>query len=318
MEGKNGLHHNAKKREEQFFCSLSFLCSLYDLNVPKKSDLPFPINILDAFQKASVLLKDKNPALRLLIILDNAKAIRLATVQVFDTGTCLYYIPVKPLVAMMEQQPGKPFVNLLLSVFAYLLQIAKVPYYRDNSSYLNYCYGVIEEFMTDEGEYNPKQVKANRQLFKKMATKGDMLLAEIKSGSHLRYFKERICSFSPANKIETALLELAKRIYEIKLAYPGRTILNNILQGFIEPQVEERITADRYISFFWDSCDEVYEQLMDYCNAELQEYQMIDEPVSIQVFDSPQERQTHDLLFETALFSLLDELCYLLTQLHKL
>jgi len=47
---------------------------------------------------------------------------------------------------------------------------------------------------------------------------------------------------------------------------------------------------------------------METVNCELQEYSEIDEPISMQLFDEPQNQITHDLSFEQEFFDLLNEL----------
>jgi hypothetical protein len=94
------------------------------------------------------------------------------------------------------------------------------------------------------------------------------------------------------------------------LDYSDRSIMDSIYSGAfaLDSDGDGLISADQYISFFWSSSDCLYDQLMDSVNAELNEIGSIDEPVSVQFFDTPQPIISHDLSYERCFFDLLHEI----------
>jgi hypothetical protein len=69
---------------------------------------------------------------------------------------------------------------------------------------------------------------------------------------------------------------------------------------------------DYYLSFFWSDKGAAYDSLMEAVNSSLQECSRSLDPVAVQLFDKPQEREAHDLYFEWRFILLIDYLCELL------
>ncbi len=111
------------------------------------------------------------------------------------------------------------------------------------------------------------------------------------------------------------VLQVASKAFSLYRDYPQRTVFDNIKDGLIEPQEEERIKPEQYISFTWSTEGWLYDQICEYVNAEVQEYGAIDEPTAIQYFDKPQQQSFHDLDFETRMFDVLNELSTILNEL---
>jgi hypothetical protein len=107
---------------------------------------------------------------------------------------------------------------------------------------------------------------------------------------------------------------LASQFLQLYLDYPQQSVYDNIHPDLFNPDEEERIRAWQYISFYWSGEDTLYEMLFEMVNNEFQEYGVTDEPMVIQLHDSPQTLPLNDLNFEKRLFELMDKLCEILNK----
>ncbi|UOE47892.1 hypothetical protein MTO98_26125 [Mucilaginibacter sp. SMC90] len=133
---------NRAKAETEFFRSVENLCGLYGLTVPDVSGQPFPQNISEAHAALTEKLQAAK-GIGCYIMQDETRMATLATAKRYDTGYCLYYIPVRPLARIGEKKELKALYKLVCLICAYLYQITKVNYYREND-YINSTYYTIE------------------------------------------------------------------------------------------------------------------------------------------------------------------------------
>jgi len=309
------LKHN-RKIEKEFFASLSHLSAFYGLDSIDIKGLLFPENISAAYKYASACLKEIRPELQLAIIQDETHSACLATINEFNTGMYLYYIPVKPLLILLDSAKERETGELLLSVFAWLKQAVHIPYYTDSSSYLFYCYEMIETWLTDdpaywdEGDYtdNRSQLNASRYF-------GDIVERKISSPYNLFHFEERVAGFKPADQEQARLFSIAQQALELYRQFPNRSLWDSFRERLIEPEEEHRLNPDQYLSFIWDFHSTLTESLTSYVNSDIQEMGIADSPLAIQLFDKAQAAECLDLGFETKLFHLIDELIGYLNEL---
>ena len=92
-----------------------------------------------------------HPDLKLIIVQDNDRPCCLATVQTYEVGYNLSYIPVKPLYDLVMRRKNKKSAALLLSIFCWLFQIVKIPWFTDSDSYLGGCYEILKEWCETPG-----------------------------------------------------------------------------------------------------------------------------------------------------------------------
>ena len=307
-ENKHSFLKSQKKLEREFFNSLSNLAELYNISLPEVSHLPYPLNISAVYREAKQQLMKINDKLVLIIAHDEERLCSLSTVETFSIGQNLYYIQVQPLADMIGKAEHCKRIGLLLSVFAYLHFHAGIPWHTDRGTYMNGCYEMLKEWYL-EGEYEEEELAESMEHFDKMETDSNRIYQLMKESANLNEFAERIMGFEPATKEDKSLLKLAKAAYYLYEKYPNRSIFNSIHDDLFEPEDEERIRPEHYLSFFWDDNDFLYDHLIEYVNSYLQECAVIDEPVTIQFFDTKQETPLKGLQFENALFSLLED-CY--------
>jgi hypothetical protein len=304
---------NYKALEAEFLASFSNLSSLYNMPLPFLEGLVYPQNIAEAYEHACRQLKKLDGDIECIIMQDEQHRATLATIKNYDTGQCLYYIPVNPLWQIMNCAEKQPLAELLLSVFAYLYQVAGIPFYRNIDSYLLYQYDYIDDWINEEEvdveqDYKDRQ---NRDLAL-LAGAGDRIMHIIQQQSELELLESRIEAYRKWEYWDLETESFASAILQLYRDYPERTVFDNIHPELFGEEEDGRVRADQYIGFFWSSRDSLYDMLYEMVNNELQEYGISEEPAVIQVFDSPQSKPLNDLNFEKSLFELIDKLCDIL------
>lgn len=304
-----------KEIEESYFNSLSNLTALYQFEALDVSDKVYPFNIYLSYEYAKKRLSIIHPDTKLIIINDESNSATLATVKVYDTGTCLYYIPVKPLFRLLKE--NRQQAELLLSIFAYLYQVEEIAYYGTDNSYLYYSYEAIEQWMEEAPEeWEEEEYKQVRSEIKMHKCTGSEIERKIRNSYQLHFFEKRINGFITETDFDKTLLEIASRCLALYKDYPNKKIKDSADSNLLAPDEEDSISVDQYVSFFWSSEGFLYEQVVDYVNTSIQELSAIDEPASIQLFNTPQTEISHQFNFEEKFFALLNELIELLTTIE--
>ncbi len=300
--------------ETEFFASLSNLAAIYNFEPLKVTNSVYPLNISNAFRHAASAVRSVNADLTLMMIQDGTHNACLATAKPYDLRSTLFYIPVRPLCDMLTHDRDRPLADLLFSVYAYLYKVVKVPYYRDNCTYLNGTYEMMKEWLEDSaGEYEEEDHKEQVASFDLLYQYGDKVKAEIEQPAHLNSFEMRLRQFKPVDEKEQQLHKVCRKFFALYSDHPERAVFDNVHEGIIEPQEEDRIYTEQLVSFFWDYGDSLYGSLLETINCEFQEKGITDEPTAMQLFDVPQQAVSlHQLDFEERLFELITELIDLL------
>ena len=299
----------ARRVTESIFSAARNLCDLYGIKLLYDEHLMYPQNVAklveDLQQQINIADKDAN----VLVISSEDRLPTLAVTKVFDTKTTLYYLPIEPLHFLMKQEERKPTAQLLLSVLCYLYQIGGIPYFGESSSYLYYVYQMIYDWYYDEEICeDPKEHQHVMDHIQLVESESSNLLQTLSDKDQFALLDERVSQFHPKTKAEEKLKAIAIRISNLTNDFSTRSIMDSIADDLNKIDGEGRISADHYLSFIWSGEDCLYDQLMETVNCELQEYNEIDEPISMQFFDKPQTQITHDLSFEQEFFDLLNEL----------
>lgn len=294
--------------ENAFYDSLKYFEKLYGCRIARKTGVPFPLNIALDYKAACLKLHKRNPDLSLFISLDTAGHPRLCTAEPYavDSHT-LYYIPIRPLYRLMNDPSAKARADLLLSVFAYLYHVLKIPYYRNENTFLSDCYYRVAEFMTGEdSEDDPETIARNNSLLKECLSEGDAVLKALTEPSHIKAFEERLKTFNAINNSDQELLNIAKQAFDLMHAFPETELTDAIPESIFDRGVDERILAEQYIAFFWDAnCEPVYNNLIEYVSGCLENCGAIDSPAGYQLFDQPHEKIQHDSRFASGVFELI-------------
>jgi len=300
-----------QKTEDDFYRSLCRLADHYDGFAPTATrTFGYPYNMaLSIWETESHLKRKVKDWHTLRLVQDDKGKTFFITEHRYDTGMNLYYIPVIPLYRMLRDRKTQKTACLLLSVCSYLYHIADIPYYRQEGAYLYYEYEMIRDWIEqdDEGEEDDRLAE-----LAKAAWVGDRMEQKIFNRKNLDVLEQRIRAFTPVTQYELECMQLAQQALTLYKDYPKTNVFAHGTYGrYDEEQEEEVIRMDRYISFIAATKGWLYETLADCINNEFNEYGEMEEPLIEKKFDGT-DLTADNLLFEDRLFTLMDELCYLL------
>lgn len=304
-----------KSVESEFFSSLSNLATLYGVKVLPRNNTVYPCNIANAFKHVQKQLEIIAPGVELAIIQDETHAATLVTYKEYSIGNCLYYIPVRPLWELLRQTNKKQEAELLQSVFAYLLQLVNIPSFADWRTYLHSEYQMLWEWYSEDESVESKDWQVLSAALRSVEICGSIIEKKIKNPVNLTLFGKRLAQFLPTDQIGKDFKQIATRFYNLYQKFPQRSFCDSIYTGLSEPEVENRVMAGQYLSLVWDTTDCLFDDVMQSVNAQLEECMVMDNPLAIQFFDTPQTKIALDLEFEHTLFALLDDFYDILTQL---
>ena len=132
--------------------------------------------------------------------------------------------------------------------------------------------------------------------------------------ARLKYAKRR----SSGSETENACIRMAEEVFALYVQYPQQSIYRNAMPTIhdIEETGEDEypISMEMYVSFCAETEGNLFQHFLDVVNAELNERYSIEEPTICKYFDG--KRVTgEELDFERRLFSVIDELIYILHNL---
>lgn len=303
--------------------SLSVLAQYQPLQLLDVTSKAYPYNILLAHWNAERQLHRAGSKLELFIVEDEDKRVKLATKQTARRSYSLYYIPVLPLYGLLKSRENKPGAQLLLSVFAYLYHIARIPYYRDDDSYLFYHYEILEEWLDEEdGSLDEADLMFNREAHQKAAHGGDVIERVIYHPAHLEQLSERITRIIPADAFEQGCLKVATDTLKLWQDYPDSNIFRHLNRLPCDEDDDDNwmgydntIRVGEYIHFIADTESSLYDSIQQNIDAELNERMYWQEHTLVSVYDKNYSPNADSLDYENRLFILLDDLCYLLNKL---
>jgi len=309
-----GLLGQAKQVQQEFFQSLANLAEFYQLDISCADNLYYPMNIQDAFEKAKKAFDKKPTGLHLIIAKDKTRKACISTVKTYDTGQCLFYLPAKPLVSLMRNRRMKRQADLMLSMFAYLYQVAGIPYFT--YGFLSGEYDMIYEwYNTGDMDYDEADYLIMKEIYRLKDYYGKKIFKSINNEYHLQQFERRVRQFKPACEKDSALHTVSKQLLAVCKQYPTRGIMDNIYECPVQREEDEKVLPDQYISFMWDGEGMLYDQLIETINVRFQETVDMDEPAAVQYFDTMPEAEQHDLGFEEKFFDCLHNLSDVLNEL---
>lgn len=173
-----------------------------------------------------------------------------------------------------------------------------------------------------EGEYEAEEWQEYIQDFEKAKHAGLHILQLICKPAALRNLEKRVTAYQPNTLLEAVLHEVGKKALQLLRDYPERSFWDTLSLDYAEDEADEdedeyynTVQVDKYLSFFWSWEGFAGEQLSEHVNCDTMEALHVEEPRSIQLFDSPQPKATHDFSFVERLLDTLDSFIYVLNHL---
>ena len=299
------------KTERDFYQSLSRLTEHYGLNPISTKYFGYPYNIALALDDIQKQLKNKVRDWEGIRLIEEKGKTYFTSEERYNTGAILYYIPIVPLYQLSKNPKRKKVTQLLQSVCSYLYQIAEIPYYRKQESYLFWMYDMVTEWITsdEENEEMPSYLSEIKQL----EQIGDFMEQKIYNQNNLTLFKDHLKNFKAKDLFDNDCFMLARKIFSLYQQYPNATIYQN-QQSCMDTEEYENdtvVSMDKYVSFCADDKGLLFETLFETVNSEFQECTTMEEPTVIKKFDG-NIITNNNLDFENRLFPLIEELIYIL------
>lgn len=298
---------NKDKLEKDFYKSLSIISEKFGISTIATNDIPYPSNISVSLADLKKQLKIITSDWREVRLIHNNGSTYFAKENRYDTGMTLYYIPVIPLYTILQRKETEKAGLLLLSVYAYLYHVLKIPYYREQGCYLHSTYEVLEEWAENDG--------ADKETFRQIKEAkviGDLVKGLLCNPEHLKSFGKRVRTFKPKSAFDKSCLLLAKRFYAIYRKYRKTPIDRNYYPMIYREETEDgrAVMLDDYVSFCASLKGELFNELIQTANNELQEYSSIDEPVIFTPYHST-EKTAENFDFERDVFGRLNDIIIL-------
>lgn len=298
---------NPIQLEREFFNSLSNLCRLYGLEEWDYAGFQFPLNISTAYKETCKRLESIDSALSLAIVSDSNR-VTVATYRELTNAYYLYFVPFRPLFSLLKQPEYADLSALLLSVYAYLYGVIRIPSFGNTYSYMRSVYEtLLEEYIGCATDYEEDMSRYVRSIKNALFYVGG-IEKKIRGSRHLLAFEERLDRYVPKTDVEREIKEAAIGLYGLYRKYPQRAMSDNLNTGFLDPDAECTIYLDEYLSFVWDTKDWVIEDIVRYINSDCQEATSEVAPCSVQLFHEPQYKEIIDLSFEQNVFRLINDL----------
>ncbi|SHM93692.1 hypothetical protein SAMN05216524_104182 [Mucilaginibacter sp. OK098] len=304
---------NTERAETEYFRSLENICKYYDLQIPDVIGVSFPQNIYQSWSITNERVKAINKKLDCIILKDDSHEAVLATISQFDTGRMMYYIPVKPLWKWLSDAQQQPVAEVVTAIFAYLYQVVQIPLYSDYETFLADQYRYVEDMINEEmceddaeeTAYKEEQLDELSTLQNSGIKLGRLMAEKVR----LENIEDIVLSYANAEVRDNDLAILAIEFVQLYKAYPNRNMFDAIRPDLYYPEVNERIRADEYISFYWSGNDSVIETVMSMIDCTFQEMGITDEPIDVVLFDNSETAKQESFGFESLFFPLLDRLC---------
>lgn len=310
----DGSLASPRATENAFTRSLQFFCAALDTPSITLTDLRYPQNIAEAFQRAEEIARSKG--LELLLVKLPNKSLTLVTRKYCERfGNRLYFIPLKPIYCLL-QTPRKAAALLLLSVAAYLYQ-AGVPHYSDGTIISEMC-DYIKSSM-DEMEDDAYR-EAVMMEFEDIKTNGSELFVMLRDNDLLDLFEQQLKELT-GDPAEKAILKVAQRAFSLYRDYPGRRvqcsaskedITHYLSYGDTEEMEANTIFWERYVSFCWSSTGKLFDCGEGYIDAVLEEYSVQEYPYVECVHNQPTPNLSLHVDFESRFMELMEDFVYLL------
>ena len=222
----------------------------------------------------------------------------------------LFHIPVKPLYLLSRK--NKPLSDLFLSVYAYYLQIVKLPYYSNESDYLGYLHEMLKEWIKEDF-YDEEESQEHLTELEQAKFIGDTICKKIKNKKNLDFFKHRLNHFFPKNEYEKECKKFAEEIYTLYQTYPNENIFR--YDNYVPEEYEdyEKITIDKYIGFVASCDDWLSDQILQMINNEFNECaEQIEPTIRRDFIEDCKDSRNFD--FENRLFNSIPKLYHLITK----
>jgi hypothetical protein len=181
--------------EKGFFTNLDHFCECYNIERFEEKKEVYPYNIFLGFQYAQECLEQINADLELMICSKDDGNVTIATAETLCTGNTLYYLPASRSYSIRKEE-GNKAADLLLSLYAWLYQVVRIPSYAVESNYLNYVHDMIRIWLCESREeYDNDEFAESITEVRRASYFGKKFLKSVSNPYHLQWFSNRLNRF---------------------------------------------------------------------------------------------------------------------------
>ncbi|MCS4165150.1 hypothetical protein [Sphingobacterium sp. BIGb0116] len=310
--GKNGKFKITMEMDREFKKSLSLFMEHYNVQFTHSKTGNIAFDWLVDFEKIKDSLGQSDDIILNIIKTELGKVALESKVQ-YDTGTCLYYIPVVPLFRFLKDKrflSSRPAVLVLLSACSYLFRFAGVPMYTDQGSYMSYEYDILANWCEEIDE--SESYRSDLRELKTILSIGEWMHQKFYNEKNLHFLKDRIAKIKPVDEFDRYCLSVGQQTLWLYEHYPNEHIFR-FAQDFPEnPYGADDVTLmGQYISFIGTADGGIYDMLLDMVNNEFAENRTLQQPEIVKIFDG-RPLSNRDFTYENAAFKLLEDVCVIL------
>jgi len=297
---------------KEFKQSLSLFMEHYNVHFTHSKTGNIAFDWLVDFEKIKDSLGHSDD-IKLNIIKTELGKVALESKVQYDTGTCLYYIPVVPLFRFLKDKrflSSRPAVLVLLSACSYLFRFAGVPMYTAPGSYMSYEYDILTNWCEESDE--SESYRSDLRELKAILSIGEWMNQKFHNEKNLHFLKDRITKIKPVDEFDRYCLSVGQQTLWLYEHYPNEHIFR-YAQDFPEnPHDADDVSLmGQYISFIGTADGGIYDMLLDMVNNEFAENRTLQQPEIVKIFDG-RSLSNRDFTYENAAFKLLEDVCVIL------
>jgi hypothetical protein len=313
-----GLITDQQKIEREFFTSLSYLSAVYGFTPADTSGFPYPYNISAAYQEVNRRLATED--IITIIARNDDGEVCLATLKSAGTGRLLYYLPVRPLFAILRNRRNRKRRGLFLSLYYYLFRLLQLPHYYYTNSFIEQQYDYIDCWYEDDVDEDgkPLQERLETDTYVKMVRHfGKRLVKTCSHRFHVDHWQERNRLFKPKDDLDILLQDLSCDAHRFYLTHPHINFEIIAPPYLVEPSMSERADISYMFSFWWTGEDGYSDDIIRSANEHLGNCDVIEPLMACQLFDKPQATKQLDIAAIEELQDLLEKFGNVLTRFDE-
>ena len=269
------------------------LTELPDMGADNPENWPYPFSIYKRYHQLNEALNQKNGNLTLEIIQDDDERYCYGVMQTSDTPQMFYLLELRCLKRLMEgsfrkgiNQPAAA-TDLLLSIYAYVVQVLEMPSFADSSSCLHgEWFFLIENYqgqMLEERGEEKARLREMIGLVRGEIREGKQVMKELRKRVHLQKLKSRAEAFVPQTRLERQIARAARMVLRLQRRFPNKAFFDVFAYSSVFYNDDYTAQPDNRFGLVWDTQTDVYTDISHSMDAVLNECGQVVEPLQVQL-----------------------------------
>jgi len=307
------------KVQQSFFNSAKNVASLYKLTIPDTAGIPYPLNVHHCFVHLQEQLAVVSPDLSLAIMQGADQPAVVTVLKPVKMECQPYHIPLYPIYKMLRNKKCKRINPVILGILAMLYDKFEFSHYRDPDSYMWYMYQSADEMLQEDifDSPSPEDYNYLEDEITFAYKVGDQVIKRVRNFIKYQRFPVIVSRFKPRTPIEKELKALAVRFIALDLTYPDKQLVEDIPEGWLDPEQDQRVHKNMLFSFVFGDGSYLDDSAISFIDADFQNAYGLDIPLAAQYFDQPQTKECLDLTYEQSCIQLIDDFDNIIRKLRN-